>query len=265
MKLSKIALGLVAAASIVATATPAMAKEGGTWTLDYRHRFEDVSKRHFDRLCVIGAFDNGISFYIDQAFKSGSDKAGGPESDQWGDFTTHATEMMVGWTYKFQGTGFSIQPGLVTESTPNTTAYKPFVRVQYNTDFGAWVAVRGRYDYARNDYAKEVKNSQGQVIGYTPVQDNKTVRGDLWLGYNYGNFGINYDFTYYHSLDEDYAGKNRKMQNNKSWGIEHEVTASYTIGQWKPYIQVANLADPYVGNKTSDRQTRYAVGVAYTF
>lgn len=252
MKLSKIALGLVVAASIVATATPAMAKEGGTWTLDYRHRFEDVSHRHYDRICVIGAFDNGISFYIDQAFKSGSsNRDGAGVSDQWGDFTTHATEMMLGWTHKFEGTGFSINPGLVTESTANTTAYKPFVRVQYNTDFGAWVAVRGRYDYARQDSGLS--------------QDNKTVRGDLWLGYNYGNFGINYDFTYYHSLDEDYDGKNRKMQNNKSWGIEHEVTASYTIGQWKPYIQVANLADPYDGKKTSERQTRYAVGVAYTF
>ena len=258
MKLSKIALGIVAAASIVATATPAMAKEGGTWTLDYRHRFEDVSHKHYDRLCVIGAFDNGISFYIDQAFKSGSsnksssiDGKGNGVPDQWGDATAHATEMMVGWTHKFEGTGFSVNPGLVTESTSNGTAWKPFVRAQYNTDFGLWFAARGRFDYARNDSGDK--------------QDNKALRGDLWIGYNYGDFGINYDFTYYHSLDENSKGEKRPMQNNEAWGIEHEVTASYKIGQWKPYIQIANLKDPYVGTQHSDRQTRYAVGVAYTF
>ena len=150
MRLSKIALGLGFA---LAAATVANTASAAKFTIDYRHDFRSEYSQNFDRICLIGAFDNGVGFYVDSSFKSGSE---GPTDSrynegQWGDFVTNATEMSLWWGYKIDGTGFTVTPGIITESTSGVTAYKPYLRLQYNTDFGLWFAVRPRYDYARND------------------------------------------------------------------------------------------------------------------
>ena len=150
MRLSKIALGLGFA---LAAATVANTASAAKFTIDYRHEIRSEYTENFDRICLIGAFENGVGFYVDSSFKSGSERPGNPEYEegQWGDFVTNATEMSLWWGYKVAGTGFTITPGIITESVSNQTAYKPYLRLQYNTDFGLWFAVRPRYDYARND------------------------------------------------------------------------------------------------------------------
>lgn len=53
------------------------------------------------------------------------------------------------------------------------------------------------------------------------------------------------------------------MHDNDDWNYEHEFTVGYKYGNWRPYLQVANL---HYGDATGDlRQTRFALGVAYTF
>ena len=268
MKLNKIATAVVAATLMTVGATSVSA---ATWTLDYRHRYEDLSEHHYDRICVIGAFDNGIGFYADSSFKSGSSSSGNSnDPDQWGDLTTNATELSVYWTYKFEGTGFSIQPGLITESTSETTGWKPYVRLQYNTDFGLWFATRLRYDYWRYDedvvYSGSTNSDEDPIAvkGYKNKSDQKNGRVDLYVGYKYGAWDFSYNFTYMKALNDDDAnGKDRVMHDNDDWNYEHEFTVGYKYGNWRPYLQVANL---HYGDATGDlRQTRFAVGVAYTF
>lgn len=243
MRLSKIALGLGLALATVTAANAA------TFTVDYRHELKSEYKENFDRICIIGAFENGVGFYVDSSFKSGSERPSNPEYDegQWGDFVTNATEMSIWWRYKFEGTGFSITPGLVTESTSETTGYKPYLRLQYNTDMGLWFAGRVRYDYWRYDDERA---------------DQRNGRFDAWVGYNYGNFGINYNYTYMKALNDMADGSERVMFDNKDHNYEHNVAMNYRMGPWNPYIEFGDVS---VNSKTDDRQLRLRVGIQYTF
>lgn len=256
MRFSKLALALgFAAASVGAVATSANA---ATFTADYRHEYRSEYGENFDRICLIGAFENGVGFYVDSSFKSGSSNGGRPNATedttptgwndgQWGDFVTNATEMSLWWGYKIAGTGFTITPGIITESTSETTGYKPYLRLQYNTDFGLWFAIRPRYDYWRYDGA---------------TADQKNARIDAWIGYNKGNFGINYNYTHMWALNDNANGSERVMWDNKDWNYEQNLSLNYRIGQWNPYIE---FGDINVAGNRDDRQLRLRVGIQYTF
>lgn len=246
MRLSKIALGLGFA---LAAATVANTASAAKWTLDYRHELKSEYSENFDRICVIGAFDNGVGFYVDSSFKSGSERPGSSEyhDGQWGDFVTNATEMSLWWGYKVPDTGFTVTPGIITESTSGVTAYKPYVRLQYNTDFGVWFAVRPRYDYQRNDDTKG---------------DFTTYRVDAWLGYNYGNFGINYNYTHMWANSDDKNHGRDPMFDGKYHNYEQNLAMNYRMGQWNPYIEFGDMA---VSGKTDERQLRFRAGIQYTF
>ncbi|WP_317383169.1 oligogalacturonate-specific porin KdgM family protein [Anaerobiospirillum succiniciproducens] len=248
MRLSKIALGLGFALAAVTVANTASAAK---FTIDYRHELRSEYSENFDRICLIGAFDNGVGFYVDSSFKSGTDRPNQENSEykdgQWGDFVANATEMSLWWGYKVAGTGFTITPGIITESVSNQTAYKPYVRLQYNTDFGLWFAVRPRYDYARND------NTKG---------DFHTYRIDAWVGYNHGNFGINYNYTYMKAASSDKNNGRDPMFDNDWNNYEQNLAMNYRMGQWNPYIEFGDMA---VSGKTDDRQLRVRAGIQYTF
>lgn len=223
-----------------------------TFTADYRHDYRDHYGENYDRICLIANFENGMGFYVDSSFHSwGSVKPGEANyhDGQWGDFGTNATEMSVWWKYKFENSGFSVTPGLITESTSITTGYKPYVRLQYDTDFGLWAAVRPRFDYWRYDGEKD---------------DQQNARIDAWLGYKYGNFGINYNYTHFWALDDDDQGNKRHVYNGHNYNYEHNVALNYRMGNWNPYIEIGNIAAPGTSDK-SGRQTRFRVGVQYTF
>ena len=247
MRFSKIALALGLAA---ATAVTAQATQAATFTADYRHEYRSDQGQNFDRICLIGAFENGVGFYVDSSFKSGSNNSNSDpdySEGQWGDFTTNATEMSLWWGYKIQDTGFTITPGIITESTNSTTGYKPYLRLQYNTSFGLWFAIRPRYDYWRYD---------------NELADQKNARIDAWIGYSHGNFGINYNYTHMWDLNDNADGSNRVMYDNKDWNYEQNLSMNYRIGKWNPYIEFGDLS---VGNNTDKRQLRLRVGIQYTF
>lgn len=246
MRLSKIALGLGFA---LAAATVANTASAAKFTIDYRHEIRSEYTENFDRICLIGAFENGVGFYVDSSFKSGSERPGNPEYEegQWGDFVTNATEMSLWWGYKVAGTGFTITPGIITESVSNQTAYKPYIRLQYNTDFGLWFAVRPRYDYARND------NTTG---------DFHTYRIDAWVGYNQGNFGINYNYTYMKADSDDKNHGRGPMFDNDWNNYEQNLAMNYRMGQWNPYIEFGDMA---VWGDSDKRQLRVRAGIQYTF
>lgn len=252
MRLSKIALGLGFA---LAAATVANTASAAKFTIDYRHELRSEYSQNFDRICLIGAFENGVGFYVDSSFKSGTEKPTDARYNegQWGDFVTNATEMSLWWGYKIDGTGFTITPGIITESTSDVTAYKPYLRLQYNTDFGLWFAVRPRFDYTRND--TYTVNKAGKEINNPDTQNGRI---DAWVGYSKGNFGINYNYTYMWVLESG----DRKMFDNKDYNYEQNIAMNYRMGQWNPYIEFGDMA---VNATTDDRQLRVRAGIQYTF
>lgn len=247
MRLSKIALGLGLAAVTAFTAANA-----AKITVDYRHEYRTEYGENFDRICFIGALDNGVGFYVDSSVKSGSERPNaakdttpdGYEKGQWGDFAANAVEMSLWYGYKIGN--FTITPGIITE-TAGQTAYKPYLRLQYNTDFGLWFAVRPRYDYARND------DNKG---------DYKTARIDAWVGYSHGNFGVNYNYTHMWALNDEADGSTRLMYDGKDNNYEQNLAFNYRMGQWNPYFEIGDMS---VAGNRDDRQLRFRAGIQYTF
>ena len=241
MRLSKIALGLGLAAVTAFTAANA-----AKITVDYRHDYRTEWGENFDRICFIAALDNGVGFYVDSSVKSGADRPGSTDyhDGQWGDFAANAVEMSVWYGYKIGN--FTITPGLVTE-THRMTGYKPYIRLQYNTDFGLWFAVRPRYDYWRDD------SGEG---------DAKNARIDAWVGYNAGNFGINYNYSHIWALNDTVEGKERIMWDNKDYNYEQNIAVNYRMGQWNPYFEIGDIA---VAADDDKRQLRFRAGIQYTF
>lgn len=265
MRLSKIALGLGLAAVTAFTAANA-----AKITVDYRHELRSEFTENFDRICFIAALDNGVGFYVDSSVKSGSnrpDAAKGVTGDhyekgQWGDFSANAVEMSLWYGYKIGN--FTITPGIITE-TAGQTAYKPYVRLQYNTDFGLWFAVRPRYDYARNDTINKTAyvGPDGKVAyAESQVGDYKTARIDAWIGYNSGNFGINYNYTHMWRLNDNADGTPSYLYDNKDTNYEQNIAVNYRMGQWNPYFEIGDMA---VHSSKDDRQLRFRAGIQYTF
>ena len=243
MRLSKLALGLGLAAVAVTAANAAKV------TVDLRHEYRTEYGQNFDRICFITAFDNGIGAYVDSSVKSGHilEKPTDPsyKEGQWGDFAANAVEMSLWWGFKFGN--FTVTPGIITE-TSTDTFYKPYLRLQYNTDFGLWFAVRPRYDYLRNSGGSD--------------PDWKRARVDAWLGYNKDNWGVNYNFTWMKALNDNENGTKQVLFDNKDTNYEHNVAFNYRIGQWNPYAEIGDIG---VNSATDKRQMRFRVGVQYTF
>ena len=205
MRFTKLALALGAAAAFTGATIPAAQAVEATFTADYRHEYRSEWGQNYDRICLIGALDNGVGFYVDSSFKSG------------------------------------------TESTSETTGYKPYLRLQYNTSFGLWFAIRPRYDYWRYDDERA---------------DQKNARIDAWIGYNRGNFGINYNYTHMWALNDNADGSERVMWDGKDWNYEQNIAINYRLGKWNPYIEFGDIG---VNGTDEDRQLRLRVGIQYTF
>lgn len=207
-------------------------------TIDYRHEYADSSRINKDRIAVIHSFDNGVGFYVDASVKSGG--VNGEKDKFLSDLVTNAIEMGLSYNYKLSD-NITLQPGIIFESGTDLAIYKPYLRAQYKFDSGFYLAGRYRYDYAR-----KTQNN---------VDDEKTNRLDGYIGWQFDQFRIEYDYTQMYSDAIKF--------DNKKTNYEHNVAFSYRINEmFTPYIEVGNVAVNQISN---DRQTRYRVGLQYNF
>lgn len=106
------------------------------------------------------------------------------------------------------------------------------------------MAGRYRYEYSRNtDSGSEVDKDDGHMN-----------RGDVWLGYNVGNLGF--------EINALYKKSDLVIYNNDKDDYEYNFRTSYKIDNMTPYVEVGNVS---VSSSSEDRQTRFRVGMAYTF
>ncbi|HDX8330615.1 TPA: porin [Raoultella ornithinolytica CD1_MRS_4] len=210
-------------------------------TVDLRHEFIDggkTDKTNADRVSVSHRFANGFGFSVEAKWKSGGDNTSQPYSD----FVGNGHEETISWQWK-ANQNFSVTPGFNIESNDSRLIYKPNLRVQYSFDNGFYVAARYRYDYTR------YPASAGK-------EDDKVNRGDAWAGFVMGNWRTELNYVYARSSE----GVNRN--DNKPYSQEYNVKLAYKLDKnWAPYGEVGNVGV----NDRSDRQTRFRVGVAYSF
>ncbi len=83
----------------------------------------------------------------------------------------------------------------------------------------------------------------------------KTNRGEFWLGYNFTDWRIEYNYIYKHS--------DQIRFDNKKWDYEHNLKARWKYSKaLAPYIEVGNIS---VHKNSDERQTRMRTGIQYSF
>ncbi|KAA1051839.1 porin [Pseudocitrobacter sp. 73] len=206
-------------------------------TIDLRHEYTDDSQVQKDRLLISHRFANGFGISIEGKVKSGGDD----QDKAFNDVVDNGDEYVV--SYQFNAApGFSVQPGFALETSSSKAIYKPYIRGQYTFENGIYIAGRYRYEYTRDTSADK--------------DDEHINRGDLWLGYKIKAWAFEGNYLYKKSEDYD------RFNNGKD-DYELNLKVAYSIDKnWKPYVELGNVS---VRSTTDERQTRYRVGLQYTF
>lgn len=244
MKIKLLSLAIASLVSVNALAV----------SIDYRHEMTDNAKvGHKDRLLISHRFANGfgLSSEVKWAQSGRDNNPNKPFHEQ----VSNGTEVVASYVYKINDM-FSIEPGLSLESDSNANNYRPYLRGKVNIteDLSASLRYRpyfkrmsGNINVVTNGVAKDTSES-----GY-----NLTAN----IAYNFlKDYSVEYELDYKHSTK---AGSEYFQSDKENYKFEHDVKLAYKIDKnWKPYMAIGNVS----GNKNTDeRQTRYRVGLQYSF
>lgn len=205
--------------------------------LDYKHKYEDLTKEHTDVLTLSHTFRSGIGIGAKMKFH--------PEEKDNGDsgnFTDRRKlaekEVKLNYTYKLtENTG--IEPAMVYEIKDHEKKYKPSLKLKYHLSDNTRLSFR---------YRKEIADEENKPI-------KRVDRIDSEISQKIDNFKLSYTFTWYHG--------NENLYNNKKQDTEQEVKAGYQLTHhWLPYIGVKNVS---LSKSSSQRQTEFITGISYEF
>lgn len=204
--------------------------------LDIRHEYMEDSKSHRNRIQVSHRFANGIGFFVEGKFKSGGNSSDKPFSD----IVDNGSEYSINYMQKLSPQ-FSIQPGLEFETASSKSVYKPYLRARFNFPSDIYISGRYRYEYVRDTS----ENNKDEHIN----------RGDIWLGYSWEAFIFEANYVYKNSDKIKY--------NKRKFDYEYNGRLAWKVNtEWTPYVEIGNVS---VYSSRNDRQTRYRLGVQYSF
>ncbi|MBN3063031.1 porin [Pectobacterium aquaticum] len=223
-------------------------------TIDYRHEMMDTPKAdHKDRLVMSHRFANGFGLSAEAKWKNGepNNKNVGNKitpNKPYNETVSNGTEVVASYVYNFNKT-FSLEPGFSLESNSTSNNYRPYLRGKVNITDDLSTSLRYRPYYKRNS---------DKIGGSGPTQEN---------GYNLTavvSYNFLKSFQVEYELDYKKANKAGQYQSDfETWKIDHDVKLAYKWDKnWKPYMAVGNVAD---SGTNDNRQTRYRVGVQYSF
>ncbi|WP_437217042.1 oligogalacturonate-specific porin KdgM family protein [Pectobacterium sp. LFLA-215] len=218
-------------------------------TIDYRHEMKDTkSADHKDRLLMSHRFDNGFGLSMEAKWgQSDNDKT---PNKPYNETVSSGTEVTASYLYKFDKT-FGVETGLNMVSSSKDNNYRPYIKGTANITDSLYYGLRYRASYLR----------KSDNIGTTNPSDMKGYTITSTLGYKLpANFVIEYEFEYDKKTK---AGSVGYLADSENYDTTHDVKLAYKADKnWTPYVQVGNVS----GSKTTDeRQTRYRVGVQYSF
>ncbi|WP_409309788.1 oligogalacturonate-specific porin KdgM family protein [Pectobacterium sp. B1J-3] len=216
-------------------------------TIDYRHEFKDTAKAdHKDRLLISNRFANGFGLSLEAKWgQHGNDTT---PNKPFNESVSNGTEVIASYLYKINDT-FSLEPGFSLDSTSNSNNYRPYLRGKANITNDLSVSLRYRPYYKRNS------NNIGKT---DPTSEN---------GYNLTTV-VSYSFLkdFQADYELDYQKANSagvKLADNENYSIVHDFKVSYKWDKnWRPYVALGNTPE---SKSTDNRQTRYRVGVQYSF
>ncbi|WP_413531286.1 oligogalacturonate-specific porin KdgM family protein [Rahnella inusitata] len=203
--------------------------------MDVRHEYLDDSKANYDRVYISNRFSNGFGFAVEAISKSGGDDT----NKAFNDLEVQGNEYTV--NYQFNSGAVAWQPGFVLETGSGYSTYKPYLRSIWTINQAWWVGARYRFEYTRRS---------------SDSRDDDTVnRMDVWAGYKWNSFDWTVEGIYKKADKYD-------LYNNSKYNYEYNFRTAYLIGPWSPFVEVGNVS---VRSTTDERQTRFRVGLGYTF
>lgn len=203
--------------------------------MDVRHEYLDDSKANYDRVYISNRFSNGFGFAVEAISKSGGDDT----NKAFNDLEVQGNEYTV--NYQFNRGAVAWQPGFVLETGSGYSTYKPYLRTTWTINKAWWLGARYRFEYIRRS---------------SDSRDDDTVnRMDVWAGYKWNNFDWTLEGIYKKADKYD-------LYNNSRYNYEYNFRTAYLIGAWSPFVEVGNVS---VRSTTDERQTRFRVGLGYTF
>lgn len=205
--------------------------------VDYRHEYYDDG-RNYDRVYMSHRFATGFGVAVEAISRSDDSQSNYALNNMESNSNEYTASYQLGWQ------NLVWQPGIAVEMGDNIAIYKPYIRVQYNLNDSWWTAFRYRFEYTR-------RNSDGK-------DDRMVYRPEAGLGYNINNWMFELNGIYKIADNED-------LYNNKKEDYEYNFRIAYKIGSWVPFVEVGNVSSGYNTATTSDRQTRYRMGLGYNF
>ena len=213
-------------------------------TFDYRHETNDkAGNNHKDRLLMSHRFANGFGLSLEGKWKGSQDK-----NKAYDETVSNGTEVVASYVHKINKT-FQIEPGFSLDTSSSSNSYRPYLRGKANLTDDLSASLRYRPYYKRNS---------GNIGTSKDTSEN---------GYNLTSV-ISWKFLkdYQRDYELDYKKANSAgviLADNESYDWTHDFKLTYKFDKnWSPYMAIANVS----GSKATDeRQTRYRVGVKYSF
>lgn len=213
-------------------------------TFDYRHETNDSGgNNHKDRLAMSHRFASGFGLSLEGKWKGSQDK-----DKPYDETVSNGTEVVASYVHKLNDT-FQIEPGFSLDTGSSYNNYRPYLRGKANLTDNISASLRYRPYFKR--YSTNIgtqKNTSENGYNLTSVLSWKFLK----------DYQLDYELDY---KKANAAGV--VLADNESYDWTHDFKLTYKFDKnWSPYMAIANVA----GSKTTDeRQTRYRVGVKYSF
>lgn len=210
-------------------------------TVEYRHDYRDGVKKHGDRFKVFLDTGQNIGFELDARYNNKDDS-------MYDSMTMNGSEVTAFYYDKINA-NTNWLAGTSLDFTSEGLVYIPFVRLNYQFDNG--IRLQGRYKWKVWDYAMNGTNGE--------AYHSKIQQFDTFIGYKYNDWNFQYQFDIFREMEN----RGLPLYNSNRWDYQHNIVVTYSINKnWRPFVEVGNIKD---SRYTNERQTRYRMGIKYTW
>ncbi|GLS92699.1 membrane protein [Psychromonas marina] len=220
--------------SVILFATSVISLNAYSASVDFRHEYKGKTDQHSSRVKMGNTFDNNFSIGLELKFK-------GKDGKFMKDLENNGSELDLGYKWAINNE-WALQPGMPIEFGAESATYKPQLRVTYTPEAVKGFSVSGRYR-----------------LDIKPGQDDKKFRNRYTanLGYSIENWSFGLEMNYYKSHEESYI-----LFNNKDTNYENNLSASYKVGDWTPFVEFGDVS---VAADKDTRELRSRIGIRYSF
>ncbi|EJX3078752.1 hypothetical protein OD218_000316 [Salmonella enterica] len=210
-------------------------------TIEYRHDYRDGVKKHGDHFKVYLDTGENIGLEFDARYNN-------KDENPYDEMQLNGSELSAFYYTNLNKNTVGLA-GLSLDYNSDGLVYIPYVRLNYTFDNG--FRLQGRYKWKLWDY--------GMVGADGNSYHSKIQEFDSFIGYKYDRWDFLYQFDIFWEMDSNAL----PLYNNRKWDYQHNIRLMYSLDKnWRPFIEIGNIKE---NRYTSERQTRYRVGIKYTW